>query len=31
MLCLSGNVIPSFLDDFTGVEITSKIALVDFD
>jgi hypothetical protein len=23
-------VIPSFLDDFSGVEITSKVALVDF-
>jgi len=30
MLCMSRNVIPSFLDDFSGVEITSKVALVDF-
>ena len=30
MLCLSRNVIPSFLDDFSGVEVTSKVAIVDF-
>jgi len=30
MLYLSRNVFPSFLDDFSGVEITSKVTLVDF-
>ena len=29
-LCLCRNVIPSFLDDFSGAETASKIALVDF-